>query len=101
MKADASKNSKELSILNVLSHSTKPHAGKEHVISLLDHFEHEGPNGLHLCLVFPVMMSDGEAMTIRQKSRTASFIRAVSSKITLGLDFPHQNNIIHCGNMFR
>ncbi|KAJ5274333.1 hypothetical protein N7497_004933 [Penicillium chrysogenum] len=78
LKSAVSEDSQELSILNELSHSITPHAGKEHVISLLDHFEHEGPNGLHLCLVFPIMMSDGEAMTIRGKARNASFVRAFS-----------------------
>ncbi|KAJ5820855.1 uncharacterized protein N7525_010139 [Penicillium rubens] len=95
LKSADSEDSQELYILNELSHSITPHTGKEHVISLLDHFEHEGPNGLHLCLVFPIMMSDGEAMTIRGKARNASFVRAVSSQIILGLDFLHQNNMIH------
>jgi serine/threonine-protein kinase SRPK3 len=45
------------------------------------------------------MMSDGEAMTIRGKARNASFVRAVSSQIILGLDFLHQNNMIHGGNI--
>ncbi|KAJ5931525.1 hypothetical protein N7516_006014 [Penicillium verrucosum] len=95
VKSAVSEDSKELSILNELSHSITPHAGKEHVISLLDHFEHEGPNGLHLCLVFPLMMSDGEAITIRGKARNVSFVRAVSTQIILGLDFLYQNNMIY------
>lgn len=99
LKAGASENSQELSIHNELS-SAQPHAGKEHVIPLLDHFEHEGPNGVHLCLVFPLMMSDGEAMTIRGKGRNASYVRAVSRQIILGLDFLHQNNMIHGGNVY-
>lgn len=99
VKSAVSEDSKELSILNELSHSITPHAGKEHVISLLDHFEHEGPNGLHLCLVFPLMMSDGEAITIRGKARNVSFVRAVSTQIILGLDFLYQNNMIYGGNI--
>ena len=30
----------------------------EHLIELLDHFELEGPNGRHLCLVIELMWSD-------------------------------------------
>jgi hypothetical protein len=37
------------------------------------------------------MLLAGEAMTIRGKARNASFVRAVSSQIILGLDFLHQN----------
>lgn len=66
-------------------------------MQLLDHFEHEGPNGLHLCLVLPVMMSDGEAMTIRARPRYASYIREVSRQILLGLDFLHDRGLIHSG----
>ncbi|RDL42200.1 Uncharacterized protein BP5553_02179 [Venustampulla echinocandica] len=33
--------------------STNP--GRNHAIQLLDHFHHEGANGNHVCLVFPVL----------------------------------------------
>lgn len=66
-------------------------------MQLLDHFEHKGPNGLHLCLVFPVMVSDGEAMTIREKPRYSGYIREVSLQILLGLDFLHDSGLIHGG----
>ncbi|CAG8106730.1 unnamed protein product [Penicillium salamii] len=94
LKSGASENGQELSILNDLS-SAQSHAGKEHIIPLLDHFEHKGPNGVHLCLVFPLMMSGGEAMTIRGKGHDASYIREISRQIILGLDFLHQSNMIH------
>lgn len=50
-----------------LPHSTSDHLGKEHVLELLDHFEHSGPNGAHLCLVFPFMVFDGVDMTANMK----------------------------------
>ncbi|KZN94383.1 Protein kinase [Penicillium chrysogenum] len=84
LKSADSEDSQELYILNELSHSITPHTGKEHVISLLDHFEHEGPNGLHLCLVFPIMMSDGEAMTIRGKICNPLTFYSPSSKLNIG-----------------
>ncbi|KAJ5836243.1 hypothetical protein N7447_002269, partial [Penicillium robsamsonii] len=63
LKATASEKSKELPVLIQLSQPGIPHPGKEHVLSLLGHFEHNGPNGLHLCLVFPPMLSDGVICT--------------------------------------
>ena len=48
VKADSSKNNNELSVLLHLSGLNHP--GKKHIIELLDHFEHDGPNGNHLCL---------------------------------------------------
>lgn len=97
LKADVSKHSTELSIHLQLSESALQHPGKEHTLQLLDHFEQKGPNGLHLCLVFPVMLSDGEAMTIREKPRYAGYVRAISTQIVLGLDFLHKQGLIHGG----
>ncbi|THC87033.1 hypothetical protein EYZ11_013520 [Aspergillus tanneri] len=45
VKADASRDNKELEILLYLSNPDLDHPGKRHVIKLLDHFEHRGPNG--------------------------------------------------------
>lgn len=73
------------------------HPGKTNVIELLDHFYHTGPNGTHLCLVFPVMVSDGQAMTTGGVPHCAGYVQTVSRQILLGLDFLHQSGIVHCG----
>ncbi|RAQ48421.1 hypothetical protein AFGD_008417 [Aspergillus flavus] len=96
LKADASKDNKELSILLQLSGSALEHPGKNHLMNLLDHFEHHSPNGTHLCLVLPVMISDGEAVTITGRPHYAADIQEVSRQILLGLDFLHTSDIIHC-----
>ncbi|KAJ5655034.1 hypothetical protein N7490_002037 [Penicillium lividum] len=95
LKADASSNSRELSILRHLSRAETYHPGKSHVLQLLDHFEHQGPNGLHLCLVFPVMMSDGEVMTVREVPRYSGYVREISRQILLGLNYLHDQGLIH------
>jgi serine/threonine-protein kinase SRPK3 len=97
LKADVSSNSRELSILLHLSRPDIYHPGKSHVLQLLDHFEHKGPNGLHLCLVFPVMMSDGEAMTVRENPRYPGYVREISNQILLGLDYLHDQGLVHGG----
>ncbi|KAJ2707466.1 serine/threonine protein kinase, CMGC group, partial [Coemansia spiralis] len=33
----------------------EPHVGRNYVTQLLDHFEHSGPNGRHVCMVFEVL----------------------------------------------
>ena len=45
----------EMEILKHISTADRNHAGYNHVIHLLDNFQHSGPNGQHLCLVFQVM----------------------------------------------
>lgn len=66
-------------------------------MQLLDHCMHEGPNGLHLCFVFPVMMSDGEAMPVREKPRYTGYIREVSQQILLGMNYLHSRGLVHGG----
>ncbi|OJJ71272.1 hypothetical protein ASPBRDRAFT_30992 [Aspergillus brasiliensis CBS 101740] len=96
LKAEASTDNRELAILLAMSDSDIYHPGKRHVIELLDHFYRTGPNGTHLCLVFPVMISDGAAMTITGSPREVGYIRAVSRQLLLGLDYLHQSGIVHC-----
>lgn len=86
LKADVSKDSRELAILHHLSTSDPHRPGKDHV------------NGVHLCLVFPVMLSDGQVMTIRRQPRNAGYVREISKQILLGLDFLHETNLIHSGS---
>ncbi|KAL2848751.1 hypothetical protein BJX68DRAFT_238636 [Aspergillus pseudodeflectus] len=62
-KADASESNQELDTYLLLSASNIDHQGRGHVLELLDHFRHDGPNGTHLCLVLPAMVSDGKDMT--------------------------------------
>jgi serine/threonine-protein kinase SRPK3 len=97
LKADASKDNKELSMLLHLSAQGLDHPGKGHVIELLDYFDHDGPNGTHLCLVLPAMISDGEAMTVTGKLHEVNYVRAISKQVLLGLDFLHTLGIVHCG----
>lgn len=100
LKSDTSRHNKELAILLRLSDPSIKHPGKNHVVQLLDHFEHQGPNGTHLCLVFPMLISDGQAMCVRQKPRHADYVKAISKQILLGLDFLHEQDIIHTGTYY-
>ncbi|KAG2415089.1 hypothetical protein HFD88_006280 [Aspergillus terreus] len=96
LKAEISKNNTELPMLLRVSASHGNHPGKTNVIELLDHIYHTGPNGTHLCLVFPVMVSDGQAMSITGVLHCAGYVQTVSRQILLGLDFLHQSGIVHC-----
>jgi hypothetical protein len=49
---------REFDILQKLSESAPDGKYSEHVIRLLYHFEHNGLEGAHLCLVFDLMWQD-------------------------------------------
>lgn len=87
----------ELRVLLHLCDDKSKHPGRRHVMPLLDHFIHDGPNGSHLCLVFPVMWSDLGSMTDEDEPYPPDYLLALSKQILLGLDFLHTRDIIHGG----
>ncbi|OJJ46586.1 hypothetical protein ASPZODRAFT_132656 [Penicilliopsis zonata CBS 506.65] len=97
LKADASSENRELGILLNLASCDLDHPGRAHVIELLDHFYHQGPNGTHLCLVLPVMVSDGSSMTVSGKPHSSGYVRTICRQLLLGtIDFLHHLGIVHC-----
>lgn len=98
--ASSSVESQELTVLRRLSHWNLSHPGRNNVVSLLDAFENTGPNGRHLCLVFPLMLSDVSQVTLRDYSRSANYVKAMSMQLVLGLSYLHSCNTVHCGQYF-
>jgi serine/threonine-protein kinase SRPK3 len=74
----------------------------ENIIKLLDHFEHTGPNGLHLCLVLELMLGDvdnfmgGIGRYAWPKIR-AKVIKEVAKQVLKGLEALAQLGITHNG----
>ena len=78
---------------------------RRHVVALLDHFFHQGPNGVHLCLVLELKGPSVSAMlnqTPRPKYQAGvphKYPLRVAQKILVqtlqGLRFLHQNGIVH------
>jgi serine/threonine-protein kinase SRPK3 len=80
-------------------HSTNPNSpGYQHVAQLLDHFEHEGENGTHVCMVFEVLGESLLSLIKRFKYRgvPATVVKKVAMQVLLGLDYLHREcGIIH------
>lgn len=104
--ADASSTETESEILKHLPEKVKDHPGKSHVISLLDTFEHRGPNGEHKCLSFEVMGPSVASMIERlprnllsptaPKTRYPTWMaKSILRQTLLGIDFLHQAGIVH------
>jgi serine/threonine-protein kinase SRPK3 len=72
--------------------------GEAGVVRLLDYFEHQGPNGTHVCMVFEVMGPNVLAL-IKQcdfKGVPEPMVRSIAHDTLIGLDFLHRVcGIIH------
>lgn len=104
--ADASSMKMESKVLRRSSEMVNDHPGRFHVISLLDTFEHKGPNGVHECLVFEVMGPSAASMVeylpsillnpAAPKIRYPTWMaKSILRQTLLGIDFLHQAGIVH------
>ncbi|KAF9518782.1 hypothetical protein BS47DRAFT_197256 [Hydnum rufescens UP504] len=99
--ARASETNNELGIFEHLARH-RDQRGARSVMELLHSFDHEGPNGRHLCLVFPVM--GPSATTMERKFRTNPMrsgryplwiAKSMLKQLLLGLSFLHRNGVTH------
>jgi serine/threonine protein kinase len=95
------KPSQEVTVLQHLSKA--PEIGTAHVTRLFDQFDHEGPNGVHSCLVLEPMGASVGSMVDdlpRSKPRRRGNYPIWMAKCILkdalkGLTFLHQNRVVH------
>jgi len=88
----------EIKLLERVSSANPSHLGYGHVVSLLDHFRHKGPNGTHVCMVFEVLGENLLGLIKRYEYRgiPEPIVREVGRQILLGLDYLHREcGIIH------
>lgn len=80
-------------------HSTNTNSrGYQHIAQLLDHFEHQGLNGTHICMVFEVLGESLLSLIKRFKYRgiPVAVVKKVTAQVLLGLDYLHREcGIIH------
>lgn len=89
----------EREILTHMREGDRSQLGYTYVCHLLDDFQHEGPNGVHVCLVFELM---GETLRsfgawLHDNMVPYSVMRRFTIQLVLALDFAHSHNIIHTG----
>jgi len=115
--AKSSATETESKILEHLSSKGLGDPGKDHVMTLLDTFMHNGPNGVHRCLVFDVMgpstatMAENLPTGLRTLPRNHNqcvepgepierryplwMARSILRQTLLGIRFLHENGVTH------
>lgn len=88
----------EIKLLNKIVAANPNHPGRKHVVSLLDSFEHKGPNGVHVCMVFEVLGENLLGLIKRWNHRgiPMPLVKQITKQVLLGLDYLHREcGIIH------
>lgn len=88
----------EIKLLDKVTTSDVHHPGHQHVIQLLDTFTHEGPNGVHVCMVFEVLGENLLGLIRRYKHRgiPVIFAKQIAKQLLAALDFLHRKcGVIH------
>ncbi|KAH7358696.1 kinase-like domain-containing protein [Plectosphaerella cucumerina] len=88
----------EIKLLKKIVDAKPDHPGRKHVVSLLDSFEHKGPNGTHVCMVFEVLGENLLGLIKRWNHRgiPIALVKQITKQVLLGLDYMHREcGIIH------
>ena len=94
---------KELGILQKLAKEPKYHPGQDCVVSLLDNFTIEGPNGRHVCLVSQVAgpsitsLNYSPGAVAGSRRLKAQLALKVAKQTVQALDFVHSQGLCHGG----
>ncbi|KAI9590871.1 kinase-like domain-containing protein [Syncephalis fuscata] len=88
----------EIKLLTKVVEANPQAIGRAHVVQLLDHFKHRGPNGVHVCMVFEVLGENLLSLIKKYKHRgiPEPVVQQIIRQVLLGLDYLHREcGIIH------
>lgn len=88
----------EIQLLQRVVTSSPTHAGRHHVVGLVDNFRHSGVNGSHVCMVFEVLGENLLGLIKRYQHRGVPqpIVKQIAKQVLLGLDYLHTEcRIIH------
>lgn len=75
----------------------------QHIVRMLDHFDIQGPNGTHPCLVLEMLGPSGADLVegrFADGRLPGSLAKGVARQAMMGLDSLHRRGIAHGGQSF-
>ena len=99
MAESSSSHNQETRLLERLLKRPSDHPGKSHIVHLWDHFQHRGPNGIHLCLVFELLGPSVafEAERFKGARLPPKLAWEACKQTAKALEYIHLNKVAHGG----
>ena len=94
--AELTGSNNEIKIYHHLASRSGAHPGSDHVLTLLDHFKVQGPNGEHDVLVLQVTGPPIEDI-FDERTIFPKAIKSLAHQVALGISFLHDCGIVHSG----
>src|SRR5579859_4586270 len=92
---------KEMDVIQTLKAQASPASFNRHVVQLLDQFEYEDSNGLHICLVLELMWQNVQDFMEGYRDTEASIrfplAKRVARQFSEAVKFLEDNGVIHNG----
>lgn len=88
----------EIKLLQKIVTANPDAPGRRYVVELLDHFQHRGPHGTHVCMVFEVLGENLLSLIKRYNHRgiPPHLVKQITKQVLMGLDYMHREcGIIH------
>ncbi|CAI6342237.1 unnamed protein product [Periconia digitata] len=97
--AEKRQQSQEVDVMRTLAAATRTdQPGSHHLMSMLDNFQLEGPNGSHDCFVLEMLgpsVSDLVETRMSDERLPGKLAKTIAKQALLGLDYLHQQKIGH------
>ncbi|KAK0473274.1 kinase-like domain-containing protein [Armillaria novae-zelandiae] len=88
----------EIKLLSRVASFSPTHAGRQHVVSFLDSFSHQGPEASHICIVFEPLGENLLALIERNKKHGVprALVKVIAKQTLLGLQYLHDEcDLVH------
>ncbi|KAJ7081982.1 kinase-like domain-containing protein [Mycena crocata] len=88
----------EIKLLSRVASVSPLHPGRQHIVSFLDSFAHQGPEASHICIVFEPLGEHLLALIERNKRKGVprALVKVIAKQVLLGLEYLHDEcDLVH------